>query len=123
MCSQGARERARAGDLLAPAVVAIFYDTVIAPVNEPDHVVLAVADVVVIRAVVVHGDHVPVRVVAEQQLVAARYLRDQHRAVIAELRRRAVERLLRPEAVFVVGVGGRGRTVRRARQPTRRSWC
>ena len=109
--------------MLAPTVVAIFYDAVIVPVNEADDVVLPVANVVVIRAVVVHGDHVPVRVVAEQQLVAARYLRDQHRAVVAVLRRRAVDRLLRPEAVFVVGVGGRGRTVRRARQPPRRSWC
>ena len=100
-----------------PTVVGIFYYRIVAPVNEPDHVVLTVANVVVIRAVVVHGDHIPVRVVAEQQLVVARYLRDQHRPMVAVLRRRAVDRLLRPESVLVVGVGGRGRTVRRARQP------
>ena len=101
----------------APTVVAIFYNAVVVAVNEPDDVVLPVANVVVIRAVVVHGNRVPVRVIAEQQFVAARHLRDQHRAMVAVLRRRAVDRLLRPESVLVVGVGGRGRTVRRARQP------
>ena len=63
----------------APTVVAIFYNAVVVAVNEPDDVVLPVADIVVIRAVVVHGDHIAIRIVAEQQLVAARHLRAAHR--------------------------------------------
>ena len=76
LSSQGARERAGAGKLLAPAIVSIFYYGVVAAVNQADDVALPIADIVVIGAVVVHGDHVAVCVVAEQELVAARHLRD-----------------------------------------------
>ena len=76
LCAQGARERAGAGKLLAPAIVSIFYYGVVAAVNQADDVALPIADIVVIGAVVVHGDHVAVCVVAEQELVAARHLRD-----------------------------------------------
>lgn len=117
LCAQGARERAGAGKLLAPAIVSIFYYGIVAAVNEADDVALPIADIVVIGAVVVHGDHVPARVVAEQELVAARALRDQHRPVVAVVGGRAVDRLLRPQSVLVVGVGYGVRAVRCARQP------
>lgn len=42
--------------------------------------------------------------------------------MVAVLRRRAVDRLLSPQPVLIIGVGGRGRAVRRTRQPPRRSW-
>ena len=45
----------------------------VAPVNQTDDVVLPVTDIVIICAVVVHGDRVPVRVIADRQLAAANY--------------------------------------------------
>lgn len=63
-------------EAFAPAIVSIFYYGVVAAVNQADDVALPIADIVVIGAVVVHGDHVAVCVVAEQELVAARHLRD-----------------------------------------------
>ena len=66
LCAQGARERAGAGKLLAPAIVSIFYYGVVAAVNQADDVALPIADIVVIGAVVVHGDHIACRIVAEQ---------------------------------------------------------
>ena len=117
LCSQGACERAGAGKQSAPTVVRVFYYRVVVAVNEADDVVLPVADIVVIRTVVVHGDHIAVCIVAEQQRIRARHLRDQHRAVVAVLRRRAVDHLLGSQPVLIIGIGGRGRAVRRARQP------
>ena len=102
MCSQGACERAGAGKQSAPAVVGVFYYRVVTPVNQTDDVVLPIADIVIIRAVVVHGDRVPVRVITEQQLVAARHLRNQHRTMIPVLCRRPVHRLLRAQPVLIV---------------------
>ena len=66
MCSQGACKRAGAGKQSAPTVVGIFYYRIVVAVNEADDVVLPVANVVLIRTVVVHGDHIAVRVIAEQ---------------------------------------------------------
>ena len=64
--AQRIRQRTGARDLPAPAVIGVFYYRVVAPVNEADDVVLPVADIVVIRTVVVHGDRFPVRVITEQ---------------------------------------------------------
>ena len=117
LSSQGARERAGAGELPAPAIVSIFYYGVVAAVNQADDIALSVADVVVIGAVEADSHNVAVCVVAEQELVAARDLRDQHRTMIAVLCRRAIDRLLRPQSVLVVGVGYGVRAICRARQP------
>ena len=84
----------------APAVVGVFYYRVVAPVNETDDVVLPVTDIVVIRTVVVHGDRVPVRVIAEQQLVAARHLRDQRGAVVVVIGYCSIDGLLRADSVY-----------------------
>ena len=100
LCAQGARERAGAGKLLAPAIVSIFYYGVVAAVNQADDVALPIADIVVIGAVVVHGDHVAVCVVAEQELVAARHLRDQRRAVVVVIGYCPVDGLLRADSIY-----------------------
>lgn len=65
LCAQGARERAGAGKLLAPAIVSIFYYGVVAAVNQADDVVLPVTDIVVIRTVEVDGNDISGCIVAE----------------------------------------------------------
>ena len=101
----------------APAVIGVFYYGIVITVNQTDNVVLPVADIVVIRTVVVHGDRVPVRVIAEQQLVAARHLRNQHRTMIPVLCRRPVHRLLRAQPVLIVRIRQRISIACRPRQP------
>ena len=66
LCAQGARERAGAGKLLAPAIVSIFYYGVVAAVNQADDVALPIADIVVIGAVVIDRRYIACRIVAEQ---------------------------------------------------------
>ena len=66
LCAQGARERAGAGKLLAPAIVSIFYYGVVAAVNQADDVALPVADIVVICAVVIDRRYIACRIVTEQ---------------------------------------------------------
>lgn len=66
LCAQGARERAGAGKLLAPAIVSIFYYGVVAAVNQADDVVLPVTDIVVIRTVVIDRRCIACRIVTEQ---------------------------------------------------------
>ena len=65
LCAQGARERAGAGKLLAPAVIGVFYYGIVITVNQTDNVVLPVADIVVIRTVEVDGNDISGCIVAE----------------------------------------------------------
>ena len=64
--AQRARQRAGARDLPAPAVIGVFYYGIVITVNQTDNVVLPVADIVVIRTVVVDGRYIAVRIVTEQ---------------------------------------------------------
>ena len=84
----------------APAVVGVFYYRVVAPVNETDDVVLPVTDIVVIRTVVVDRNYIAARVVAEQQSVIARDLRDQRGAVVVVIGYCPVDGLLRADSVY-----------------------
>ena len=84
----------------APAVVGVFYYRVVAPVNETDDVILPVADIIVIYAVVVDGNHIACRIVTEQQSVIARDLRDQRGAVVVVIGYCPVDGLLRADSVY-----------------------
>ena len=59
-------QRAGARDLPAPAVIGVFYYGIVITVNQTDNIVLPVADIVVIRTVVVDRNHIACRIVAEQ---------------------------------------------------------
>ena len=104
-------------EAFAPTVVRIFYDSAAIAVNQLDNIPLSGADVVVICAVVVHGDHVPVCIIAEQQLVISGDLRDEHRAVVAVAGGRSIDGLLCADAVLVIGIGNGICAVCRAHQP------
>ena len=73
---------ARAAELLAPAVIGVFYNGVSAAVNDLDNVPLAVPQVVIVRPVVVHHLGQASGVVAEPQRVRALREPDQHRTVV-----------------------------------------
>ena len=64
--AQRIRQRAGAGKLLAPAIVSIFYYGIVITVNQTDNVVLPVADIVVIRTVVIDRRYIAARIVTEQ---------------------------------------------------------
>ena len=64
--AQRIRQRTSARDLPAPAVIGVFYYGIVFTVNQTDNVVLPAADIVVIRTVVVDGNHIACRIVAEQ---------------------------------------------------------
>lgn len=63
--SQGACERTSARDLPAPAVIGIFYYGIVITVNQTDNIVLPIADIVVIRTVVIDRRCIAARIVAE----------------------------------------------------------
>ena len=50
----------------APAVIGVFYYGIVITVNQTDNVVLPVADIVVIRTVVIDRRYIACRIVAEQ---------------------------------------------------------
>lgn len=64
--SQRTRQRTDARDLPAPAVIGIFYYGIVITVNQTDNVVLPIADIVVIRTVVIDRRCIAARIVAEQ---------------------------------------------------------
>ena len=64
--AQRTRQRAGAGDLPAPTVIGVFYYGIVITVNQTDNVVLPVADIVVIRTVVIDRRYIACRIVAEQ---------------------------------------------------------
>ena len=66
LCSQGACKRAGAGKQSAPTVIGVFYYGIVITVNQTDNIVLPVADIVVIRAVVIDRRYIAVRIVTEQ---------------------------------------------------------
>ena len=59
-------QRAGARDLPAPTVIGVFYYGIVINVNQTDNIVLPVADIVVIRTVVVDRNHIACRIVTEQ---------------------------------------------------------
>ena len=63
--SQGACERTSARDLPAPAVIGVFYYGIVITVNQTDNIVLSIADIVVIRTVVIDRRYIAARIVAE----------------------------------------------------------
>ena len=63
--AQRIRQRTSAGNLLAPAVIGVFYYGIVITVNQTDNVVLPVADIVVIYTVEVDGNDISGCVVAE----------------------------------------------------------
>ena len=64
--AQRIRQRAGAGDLPAPAIIGIFYYGIVITVNQTDNIVLPIADIVVIRTVVIDRRYIACRIVAEQ---------------------------------------------------------
>ena len=63
--AQRIRQRTSAGNLLAPAVIGVFYYGIVITVNQTDNIVLPVADIVVIYTVEVDGNDISGCVVAE----------------------------------------------------------
>ena len=61
---------------------------------------MPVADIVVICAVVVNGNHIACRIVAEQQSVIARDLRNQDRTVVVVIGYCPIDGLLRADSVY-----------------------
>ena len=102
---------AGATELLSPAVIGVFYHGGPGPVNELDYISLAVAQVVIVRPVVVHRCRVASGVVAEPQRVVPLDEPDQHTAVVVVIcmdiifRIGMVLRFLLPQAVRVVSEG------------------
>ena len=98
-----------AAELLAPAVIRIFYYGVPAAVNDLDNVSLAVPQVVIVRPVVIDRLDQATGVVAEPQRVRPLDEPDQHAAVVVVVRSDVADRLLQPQPVLVVAVGDRVR--------------
>ena len=100
---------ARAAELPAPAVIAVFYHGVSAAVNDLDNVPLAVPQVIVldrfISLFVFYHRHLASSVIGEPQRIAALREPDQHAAVVVVVRSDVVDRLLQPQPVLVVAVG------------------
>ena len=92
------------GYQLAPRIVDIFYHTHAAFVHKAHYIILAVSQIIVLRAVVVHGYRLAVGIVAEQQRFSRRYLRHEQTAVVAERCGHSVYCLARAYALFVIGV-------------------
>ena len=100
MYPHGIRASAAATDLPAPAVIGVFYYGIVITVNQTDNVVLPAADIIVIYAVVVDGNHIACRIVAEQQSVIARDLRDQRGAVVVVIGCYSIDGLLRADSIY-----------------------
>ena len=115
-CAQCGCQGARAAQGLAPAVIGVFYHSSFAAVNELNDVSLAVAQVVIVRPVVVHRCRVASGVVAEPQRVVLLDEPDQHLAVVVIVCNDVVDRLLQSQSVLVVAVGNRIRPVGDPRQ-------
>ena len=107
---------ARAAEGLAPAVIAVFYNSCAGCVNDLDNVSLPVAQVVVIRPVVVHRCRVASGVVAEPQRVVPLNEPNQHTAVVVVVCNDVIDRLLQPQPILVVAAGDRVRPVGDPRQ-------
>ena len=102
---------ARTAELLAPAVIRVFYYGSPGPVNQLDNVPLAVAQVVIVRPVVVHRCRIASGVVAEPQRVVPLDEPDQHFPVVVVVCNDVVDRLLQPQSILVVAVGDYVRSV------------
>ena len=84
----------------APTVIGVFYYGIVITVNQTDNVVLPVADIVVIRTVVVDRNHIACRIVTEQQSVIARDLRNQDRTVVVVIGYCPIDGLLRADSIY-----------------------
>ena len=104
LCAQGARERAGAGKLLAPAIVSIFYYGVVAAVNQADDVALPIADIVVICSIVIDRNDIAACIIAKQQRIVTRDLRNQDRTVVVVIRYNTINGLLGTNSVLVAGL-------------------
>ena len=100
---------ARTAELLAPAVIYVFYHGSAAAVNELDNISLPVPQVVIVRPVEVHRLDQASGVVAEPQRVVPLDEPDQHLAVVVVVCNDVVDRLLQPQPVLVVAIGDRVR--------------
>ena len=105
--SQCSCQGAGAAELLAPAVICVFYYGIPAPVNQLDNVPLTVAQVVVICPVVIDRLDQASGVIGEQQVCCPCCQSHQHRVVVEVVGRRSAHGLRGPKAVHVVGVAGR----------------
>ena len=98
---------AGAAELLAPAVIRIFYYGIPAAVNQLDYISLPGAQVVVIRPVIVHRLDQASGVIREQQRVAVAVGKAHEHRVVVEVVGGDVPHGLRgPKAVHVVDVAG-----------------
>ena len=115
-CANSARQRTRRGQRPTPGVVGVLHDYIPARVVQPNDVPLAVVQVVVLRAVQVHGQQRAVGVVAVVDGIrAVRLVRDP--AVdVGVARGHAVYRFRDAVAVGVVGEGQRAARLAHARQ-------
>ena len=104
VCAKCSCQGAGSGYQLAPRIVDIFYHTQAAFVHKANYIILAVSQVIVLRAVVVYGYRLPVGIVAEQQRFFRRYLRHEQTAVVAERCGHSVYCLARAYALLVIGV-------------------
>ena len=84
----------------APAVIGVFYYGIVITVNQTDNVVLSIANIVVIRTVVIDRRCIACRIVAEQQSVIVRDLRDQRGAVVVVIGYCPVDGLLRADSIY-----------------------
>ena len=75
VCAKCSCQGAGGGYQLAPRIVDIFYHTHAAFVHKANYIILAVSQIIVLCAVVVHGYCLPVGIVAEQQRFLRRYCR------------------------------------------------
>ncbi len=64
--AQRIRQRASARDLPAPTVIGVFCYGIVVAANQTDNIVLPVADIVVIRTVVIDRRYIAARIVTEQ---------------------------------------------------------
>ena len=65
-CAERTRQRAGARDLPAPAIIGVFYYGIVVAANRAENIVIPVADIVVIRTVVIDRRYIAVRIVTEQ---------------------------------------------------------
>ena len=71
----------RGSCLFVPAIGASFYHTHAASVHKAHYIILAVSQVIVLRAVVVHGYRLAVGIVAEQQRFFRRCTQSTYKAI------------------------------------------
>ena len=118
--AQRACQGAGGGDEFAPCIVGIFYHTRAAAVHKADNIILAVAEIEVLRAVVIDADYVAARVVGVELLylacAAALHLRHEQAPVVVESGGNAVYSFAAAYALLVVGVARCGVVPRKALQ-------